>query len=195
MLGCLWAQGQAALSGWTREESSGWLSGVPPTNTPPPLPFTLHPSRTRSALLLLCCLLLVAAGVAMVRHGDAAGYFIGGLFALGIPFLALQFNPRASFLRLEETGFTYCSLFRAYTVPWTRVNQFGVISIGRHRLVAWNFVPGLPTTGRGRVFSQAVNGYEAGLPSTYGRKPAELAELMNALCQRHGGSGQTASGS
>ena len=38
------------------------------------------------------------------------------------------------------------------------------------------------------MISQALSGYEAALPDTYGLKHDELAELMNTLLRRYGGS-------
>ena len=153
---------------------------------PPALPVTLHPSRIRTALLLLTCLGFTALGAFMVRDGEWLGYLVGGLFALAVPIFVVQFHPRAAFLRLDEAGFTFCSLFRAQTVRWETVADFGVITVHAFRMVAWNFVPGHPRTGRARMLSQAVSGYEAALPDTYGLKPVELANLMNTLRQRWG---------
>lgn len=150
------------------------------------LPATLRPSPVRGAILLCGCLVFVAIGVLMVRGGDSSGYFIGGFFALGLPILALRFYPRATYLRLTTDDFTFCSLFRAHTVRWDVVAAFGVTAVGRHRMVAWNFVPGYPRTGRARALSQAISGYEAALPDTYGYKAAKLADLMNDLCQQYG---------
>ena len=152
----------------------------------PSLPLTLRPTRVRTALLLLTCLGFTALGVFMGRDGKWLGYLIGGLFGLGVPVFVLQLHPRAAYLLLNEEGFTYCSLFRAQAVLWVDVEGFGVIAINAFRMVAWNFVPGHPSTGRARMLSQAVSGYEAALPDTYGLKPKELANLLNALRQRWG---------
>ncbi len=87
----------------------------------PSLPLTLYPSRVQTALLLLLALAFTVIGVLMVRDGKIAGYFVGGVFALGVPIFALQFHPRAAYLHLTEEGFTYCSLFRRKLyggIPW-----------------------------------------------------------------------------
>ena len=152
----------------------------------PSLPLTLRPSRARTVLLLLACLGFTVLGGFMARGGEWLGYLVGGLFALGVPVFVLQLHPRAAYLLLHEEGFTYCSLFRAHAVRWADVQGFGVIAINRFRMVAWNFVPGYPRTGRTRMLSQAVSGYEAALPDTYGLKPKELAHLLDALRQRWG---------
>ena len=156
------------------------------TTSLPSLPLTLRPSRTRTVLLLLACLGLTALGVFMARDGEWLGYLVGGLFMLAVPFFVLQLHPRAAYLLLNEEGFTYCSLFRAQAVRWVDVEGFGVIAINAFRMVAWNFVPDHPRTGRARMLSQAVSGYEAALPDTYGLKPRELAHLLEALRQRWG---------
>ncbi len=150
----------------------------------PPLPRTLRPSRTRTALMLLGSVAFVAIGVLMVRDHEPLGYLVGGSFALGVPIFALQFHPRAAYLQLTGQGFTFCSLFRAHTVEWKTVAEFGVIGIGAHRMVGWNFVPGHPRTGHARAISRALSSYEAALPDTYGLRPVELADLMNTLRQR-----------
>ena len=150
------------------------------------LPMTLRPGRVRTAVLLFTFVAFTVLGVVMGRDGEWLGYLIGGFFALGIPVFALQFHPRAAFLRLDEEGFTFCSLFRSHTVRWADVEGFGVINVGAGRMVAWNFVPGRPHTGRARRLSQAISGYEAALPDPYGLKPTELATLLDTLRQRWG---------
>ncbi len=157
----------------------------------PDLPVTLHPNRARTALWLLLSLVFVTIGVLMVRDAKLAGYFVGGVFVLGVLVFAINLHPRAAYLRLTEEGFTYCSLFRAQTVRWDVVAEFAVIvlptaTMSKPRMVAWNFVPGYPRKDSARAMSQALSGYEAALPDTYGLKYDELAGLMNTLLQRYG---------
>jgi hypothetical protein len=149
------------------------------------IPATLRPSRKQAALLFLVCLLFVIGGVWMVLDGKPMGYFCGGFFALGLPAFALQFHPRAAYLHLAPDGFTFCSLFRAHTVRWAHVREFAVIYIGLNRMVAWNFTPDYPATGRARAVSKSLSGYEAALPDTYGMRPQDLVELMEGLRQRY----------
>ncbi len=163
-------------------------------NAFPDLPVTLYPNRARTALWLLLSLVFLAIGVLMVRDGKLAGYFVGGVFALGVLVFAINLHPQAAYLLLTEEGFTYCSLFRAHAVPWAAVAGFAVIvlptaTVNKPRLVAWNFVPDYPSKGSARKISQALSGYEAALPDTYGLKYDELAELMNTLLRRYGGMG------
>jgi hypothetical protein len=150
------------------------------------IPTTLRPSRKKAAMLFLVSLLFVVGGIWMVRDGQMMGYLCGGFFALGLPVFALQFHPKAAYLRLEPDSFTFCSLFRAHTVRWAIIREFAVICVGPNRMVAWNFTPDYPASGSARAISKSLSGYEAALPDTYGMKPQELVELMEGLRQSYG---------
>ena len=102
-----------------------------------------------------------------------------------MPVFALQFHPKAAYLHLAPDAFTFCSLFRAHAVRWEHVREFAVIYVGPNRMVAWNFRPDYPATGRARAISKSLSGYEAALPDTYGMKPQELVELMESIRQRY----------
>jgi hypothetical protein len=148
------------------------------------LPMTLRPSRKKTALLFLLCLGFVLGGVWMVRSGETEGYFVAGFFGLGLPVFALQFHPRAAYLELRGDGFTFCGLFRAHTVRWTEVQEFGVMDVEGNAMVGWNFRPECPTSRRARSVSKFISGYEGALPDTYGMKAQALCELMESLRQR-----------
>jgi len=136
-------------------------------------------------MLFFVCVLFVTIGILMVRDGQPMGYFVGGVFALGVPVAMLQFHPKAAYLHLTPEGFTFCSLFRPHTVLWTHVREFAIISIGPNRMVAWNFTPDYPATGRTAALSKSLSGYEAALPDTYGMKAQELVGLLESLRQRY----------
>lgn len=144
-------------------------------------PLILRPSRSRAALLFFVCALFVGGGIWMVRMGNSFGYFCAGFFALGLPVFALHFHPKAAYLCLTADSFTYCSLFRAFTVRWEHVRDFAVITVGAQRMVAWNLTPHHPMPRRVSALSKSMSGYEAALPDTYGMKPEELLELMEGL--------------
>jgi len=139
----------------------------------------------KTALLFLVCAVFVAGGALMVRDGQTMGYFCGGFFALGLPVFGVQFHPKAAYLHLAADGFTFCSLFRPHFVQWACVQEFAVIHVGPNRMVAWNFTPDHPATGRARGISKALSGYEAALPDTYGMNPQELADVLNSLLHQY----------
>lgn len=148
------------------------------------MPATLRPSRAKWALVFLMCLGFVLGGIWMVREGHSAGYFIAGVFAIGLPVAALQFHPKAAYLKLAADGFTYCGLFRAHTVRWAQVMEFGIMRVNIW-MVAWNFSADYPPPGRARTLIRWFYGYEAALPDTYGMKPQDLLALMETLRQRY----------
>ena len=157
------------------------------------LPILLRPSRAKQILLLAVCLAFTAIGVMMVRDGERMGYCCGGVFGLGVCVAVANMLPGAAYLRLDEGGFTFCSLFRAHTVPWSAVAEFGVFTIRRNQMVGWNYVSPYEKPSRLRGVNRGLCGFDAGLPNIYGMKAVELAELMESgrvRCGAGTGSGQ-----
>jgi len=148
------------------------------------IPVTLRPGRARTAALFLVSLLFVLGGIWMVRDGESAGYFCAGFFALCLLVFAFHFHPKAAYLHLAPDGFTFCALFRAHTVPWTHVREFGVTNIG-NRTIGWNYTPQHQPTRRARLIAKFCCGYEAVLPDTYGMKPHDLPTLRQYLRQQY----------
>lgn len=153
------------------------------------LPTTLHPNRTKMALLFLVCAAFVVIPVWMVRDGQSMGYLTGVFFALGLPVFAVQLLPNATYLQLRSDGFTFCSLFRAHTFQWRQVQTFAAIHVGVNPMVAWNFTADYVASGGMRRASKAFSGYEAALPDTYGMKAQELADLLNELRRSYAADG------
>ncbi len=150
------------------------------------LPITLYPSRLKSILLLLICLAFTAMGIVLVRSGDWVGYLCGGFFGLACIAFVANMLPGASYLRLHQDGFTFCSLYRAHTESWSSIKDVGVLTMRRHglrvmKMVAWNFQPQYVSRVKLRRANQWVSGFDAALPDTYGRKAEQLAVLMESL--------------
>ena len=126
----------------------------------------------------------VAGGALMVREGDPTGWAAILFFGAGVIVFCLLLLPGSAYLILDPAGFTVCSLFRAHSTRWYEVNSFEVGSIGRHKLVVFNF----SNLHRGQEFarklSSAIGGYEGALPETYGLAAEELAAMMNDWRQR-----------
>src|SRR5258705_8445612 len=114
------------------------------------IPATLRPSRMQTALLFMVSLVFVLGRIWMVRDGERAGYFCAGFFGLCLLIFAVQFHPKAVYLHLAPDGFTFCSLFRAHTVRWAEVRDFGATSIVGNRTVGWNFTADYPASQRAR---------------------------------------------
>ena len=153
------------------------------------------------AWLFLASMLLVAAGVWMVFYNGAAGYTVDGIpvywvgwasivfFGMCAMLIPLQFLPGASYLHLASEGFTYCNAFRAHTVRWEDVQEFGVMRVQHNRFVGWNYTPDYQARAALRSFSKSIAGYEACLPDTYGLKVEKLAEVLETLRLQYGAAG------
>jgi hypothetical protein len=93
--------------------------------------------------------------------------------------------PRASYLLLEDEGFTFCRLFRKHFAAWRQVAQFVPIRVSGKQMVVWNYAPGRQGATGMRKLSVALAGTEAALPDTYGMTADALSGLMNTIRARH----------
>ena len=148
------------------------------------LPIVLRPSRVKSVLLLLISAVFVVGGIGMISSGDGGDRF-GGIaclviFGLCSLVFGVQLLPGSSYLRLEMSGFTMCSLFRKYFYSWGEIDgAFFVTRIGTRRMVSFNFGPVHPTSKGLRKVNRTIAGADGALPDSYGKKVDALAALMN----------------
>lgn len=132
-------------------------------------------------LLFLLCSAFVAGGIWMIRDGDQAGWFVAGVFSLGIPVFLIQLYPKSSFLTVDEEGIEFAALFRKCRLKWSEISGFGVYSresIGVGKTVGFNYSPSFERYRKMRGVNKALVGFEAALPDTYGLPAAELASLL-----------------
>ena len=122
----------------------------------------------------------------MARSGERTGYFCAAFFGICLLVFLVQLLPGATYLRLEPGSFTFCSLFRKHSVPWTDVAEFALARQGFNRVVGWNYRPGRCRHVRAASVAKAITGCEGALPDNYGMKPEALAEFMNCILEQHG---------
>ena len=147
----------------------------------------LRPSALKTILYLAICLGFTAIGILGIRtDGPVIGWLCLVFFGSGTVIFILQLLPGASYLRLSPDGFTYRSLFRTWpTIPWRDVSEFrtAYVSRGVSLVVYDSNATSKPTL---RKINRALVGATDGISSaTYGLKPEELAEVMNAWRSRH----------
>jgi hypothetical protein len=139
------------------------------------LPRRYRPRVSRVIAYLLVSLCFAAAALFLDGAIRWATLIFGGIGAI---VFATQLAPNSAYLELRDDGFTFASLWRAHTVRWSEVSQFGIARVGlRTRLVGWNYVA---PASRGQL-SRSLSGYEAALPDTYGMSPEELCALLDEL--------------
>jgi hypothetical protein len=146
-----------------------------------------RPSSLRNLGLLAGSAAFTAIGLWMVSEKDSSGWFVAGVFGLGVLTAAVLSLPNSSYLRLGPDGFTVCSMFRSHSYRWSDVATFEVGRIGVNRMIVFNFSPGYTGAKRGRLLATAMTGYEAALPDSYGMPLESLAALLNQYRQRHPG--------
>ena len=122
----------------------------------------------------------------MAQSGETMGYWSAAFFGVCLLVFLIQLHPRSAYLRLEPDSFTFCSLFRKHSVPWTDVAEFALARQGFNRVVGWNYRAGRCRYMRAASVAKAITGCEGALPDNYGMKPEVLAELLNRLLEQHG---------
>ena len=150
---------------------------------------TLYPKKSQAIGLFFLCAIFVAIGIWMGVTGEWIGYLIAGFFGLGVVIFIVQLIPGSACLRLDPESFTFCSLYRRTTLPWSAIDGFHVVVMRQtglkvHELVGFNFVPDYDRNQLSRQISSAVTECEGGLPNTYGKSAEELACLMNEHLQK-----------
>lgn len=115
----------------------------------------------------------------MVPDGDGLGWLCVVFFGACALVFAILLLPNSTFLKIDENGFTVCSLFRSYTYLWKDVQSFDIAIIGVQKMVVFNFSNTYKGAHIARRMSVATCGYEAGLPDSFGLTPSELAALLN----------------
>jgi hypothetical protein len=149
-----------------------------------PVTFTTRPLK--KILLLLGSSLFVAGGIWLLPYKP----FIGGatiiFFGLGMIVGAIGLHSKSSFLTLTEEGFAFASLYRKHFVPWSSVQSFTPIRIGRNKIVGWNYSPEFRESTNLRQVNVAISGAEAALPETYGMSAEELCALMDEIRKQRG---------
>ena len=145
---------------------------------------TLYQKKSSAILLLLGCVAFVACGIWMIPQKPFVAVLGIAFFGFGILVAIAQMLPGSTYLRISETEIAFANLYRVTTIPWEAIDCFFVVPIKHNgmtvrTMVAYNFVPNYKAGRIGRRVNSLVAGCEGALPDTYGKKPAELAELLN----------------
>jgi hypothetical protein len=149
------------------------------------LPVKLYPSRLRYGFLTLICIGFTALGVWVILNHLMMGWLLVLLFGAGAVILGISMDPRAAYLEITPEGFVICALFRKQMIPWSEVQDFGVINIRSTKMVVFNLTPESPQRSTMVRVSQSVAGADAGLPTTYGINADHLAAQMNKLLMEY----------
>src|SRR6266404_3321264 len=130
---------------------------------------------------------LFTALMGAVQAGNG-GWLVGGLLIAWGVFgsvicTAVLFSKRMA-LRLTPEGFGFGTLKKRYFYHWSDVLVFGVGSIGVKR-VCFTLHENIREEKRIRQINQGAIGFDRFLPDTYGKKPMELAKLLEDWRHRY----------
>jgi hypothetical protein len=141
------------------------------------LPGARPPTLWRAVGLSLA---FVAAGVWLIRRGEAGAWLAVGFFGLCAVLALLVPLARRNHLRLDPDRFTVTTPILTRSYRWAEVDRFFPVGDGTSGAVAFDLTAAAP---RRRHVSQRLTrrlfGYDDALPQTYGMPPARLAALLN----------------
>jgi hypothetical protein len=144
---------------------------------------TFYPKRWTAIACVVGCAAGITGVIWMWNWTPWEALFL--IFCVFI-FLAsiVRLIPGSSFLYLEESGFTFCTLFRKNRFLWTEIEKFYVVQVSKTGIkagsfVGFNFDPASNRAKIGRRAAKFLSQCEGALPESYGMKPEELCELMN----------------
>ena len=140
---------------------------------------TLRPNRLKYLVILIVCAGFVVGGALNVPKNSVLGWSEILFFGSNVIVFGVLLLPGSAYLKLDPTGFTICTLFRARALGWHEVDAFRVGTDRRRKLVVFDFSKLHQGHELARKFASTISGYEAGLPDTYGLSAEELAATMN----------------
>ena len=146
---------------------------------PTPNTLLLRPRRLKWLVILAGCVAFTACGAFMIHDGEAAGWFVASVSALGTLVAIGLLLPNSAYLRLTPDGFELRSLFRSSWTRWSDVSSFEAGLIGVNKMVQFNYAPSYRRAARGRALASKLTGFEAAIPDTYGYTVGDLAALLN----------------
>ncbi|MBL8079205.1 MAG: hypothetical protein JNM55_14670 [Anaerolineales bacterium] len=147
--------------------------------------FILFPSRLKTIGNLFGSLCFVAVSIWQVSVGEIIGWFPLIFFGLCAIVFVISLLPNSSYLRLNPTGFTVCSIFRKHSYSWADVESFAVTRISTKQIVAFNFSEQYKGAESLRRTSTSLTGFEGALPNTFGKSANELVILLNDFKSRY----------
>jgi hypothetical protein len=132
------------------------------------------PSKRRIWLGCIASSLLVVLGCVVVNNGDKFGWFLIIVFGLGVFAPGLLLLPGASWLELDEDGFTLCLSFRPDRYLWSHITEMAVWQ----GIVSFKLDPEYRGNRRGQTTARAISGYDGSIPDIFRLHPQSLLELM-----------------
>jgi hypothetical protein len=139
----------------------------------------LRPKKSKELRLLFMSVVFVAAGIWMVKRGEALGWLPISFLGLCSLVFLVTVLPNASYLELHREGFTQVTMFKSATFRWQDVSEFSVGRVGLNKMVMLDFVPAWRNSSKLKMVAKSMSGHDGALPDTYGLSAEELVALLN----------------
>jgi hypothetical protein len=167
-----------AIAPPTRAPAAPMARDLASPSAPPPLVLSASPGDR--ALTVLVGPALVAGGVSVALSGQLLGWAAVAVFGAVTVSGLVQWSRGTPRLTASQLGLTLTGIARSKTYPWALVSPFKVVNVSRNlRRVGFNVAP---TSGRDLEtvsINRALVGIDKRLPTNFGMKPRELADLLN----------------
>ena len=136
-------------------------------------------SRRRIWLGCVANSILVGLGCLMVHSGNKFGWFIIVIFGLGVLGPVILLRSGASWLELDEEGFTLCLSYKPDRYLWGHVTEMAIW----HGVVSFKLGSEHRGTRRGEKTARAISGYDGSIPNIFSLHPQTLLQLMREFKQ------------
>ena len=141
---------------------------------------TLYPSKIKWVLVILASIIFIALGIHLIGNNDTEtllGQILCVIFGLVILWSVLTLWPGSSWLKLGPDGIRNKVIFRTFHYRCSDINRFGIWIVQD---------PGLPSTTKYVSFWMKPDDQMRSLSECYGKKPEELAEILELYRNRYG---------
>ena len=133
------------------------------------------PTRKVWQSLIACCLLIGLGCVAVHNGHRLLGWLIIIVYGLGVVFAPrILLLPGASWLELDEEGFTLCFSFKTERYLWSHITELSVW-LG---VVSFKLAPEHRGKHRGQGLARSISGYDGSIPNIFWLPPQSLLEMM-----------------
>ncbi len=140
----------------------------------------LRPAKRKLVRLLAASLAFTIVGVLMRREQPIGGWLVLLFFGFCSLLFSLRLLPQAAYLELRPEGFITCEYFRAAAlIRWETVSEFAIARVPTAPTILVVFDEANPKRPKLAKVNKSLMGFTSGLPDTYGRSPAELADQLN----------------
>ncbi|ELY3410617.1 hypothetical protein SMW94_004563 [Vibrio parahaemolyticus] len=147
-------------------------------------PVIILGNRVKGLIVLLCGIGMTLLGCYLISLGHWWGWVAILIFSLGVVVTILVLLPSATALKIDAEGFEVKIGFRKWSLSWSEVESFSVVTISNNKVVSIALSPKCKKWRVARKAACAIGGAEACIANVFAMKPSELSSLLNKYKQK-----------